>query len=46
MSENISFDDIIETQLIDKLKEIDINALTPYESMSMLYELIKIANNK
>ena len=46
VSENISFDDIIETQLVDKLKKIDINALTPYESMSILYELIKIANNK
>ncbi len=44
--DNISFDDISETALVDKLKSIDINALTPYESMSLLYELIKIANNK
>ena len=44
--DNVSFDDIAETELVDKLKGIDINALTPYESMSMLYELIKIANNK
>jgi len=43
---NISFDDIVETELVDKLKNLDINALTPYESMSMLYELVKIANNK
>ncbi len=44
--ENISFDDIAENEIIDKLKNTDINALTPYESMSLLYELIKIANNK
>ncbi len=44
--DNISFDDIAESEIIDKLKSLDINALTPYESMSFLYELIKIANNK
>ena len=44
--DNITFDDIANTELVDRLKEIDINALTPYESMSILYELIKIANNK
>ncbi len=43
---NISFDDIAEDEIVEKLKSIDINALTPYESMSLLYELIKIANNK
>jgi len=44
--DNISFDDIAEGEIIEKLKNTDINALTPYESMSLLYELIKIANNK
>ncbi len=44
--ENISFDDIAESEIVDRLKALDINALTPYESMSLLYELIKIANNK
>ncbi len=46
VEDNITFDDIANTELVEKLKEIDINALTPYESMSILYELIKIANNK
>ena len=44
--QNISFDDLAENEIVDKLKSIDINALTPYESMSLLYELIKMANNK
>ncbi len=44
--ENISFEDVSNTQLVDRLKNIDVNSLTPYECMSELYELVKIANNQ
>ncbi len=44
--DNISFDDIAENILVERLKKIDVNSLTPYECMSELYELVKIANNK
>ena len=38
---NLSFDDITELSVIDRLKEIDINTITPIEAMSLLYELKK-----
>ena len=31
-------------EIVEKLKEIDINTLTPIEAMSKLYELIKLAD--
>ncbi|MBQ8848784.1 MAG: DNA mismatch repair protein MutS [Clostridia bacterium] len=37
----ISFDDCINEQIIDELKNIDINTLSPYEAMSFLFDLKK-----
>ena len=37
----ISFDDCINEQVIEELKAIDINTLSPYEAMSFLYGLQK-----
>ena len=37
--DNISFADLTETRIIDRLKAIDINTITPIEAMSLLYEL-------
>ena len=37
----ISFDDCIQDQVIEELKAIDINTLSPYEAMSFLYGLQK-----
>jgi len=42
---NVTLDDISNDILVERLKKIDVNALTPYECMSELYELVKIANN-
>ncbi len=44
--DNVSFEDISNTQLVERLKNIDVNSLTPYECMSELFELVKIANNQ
>ena len=43
--ENMSFADISSNAIIERLKKTDVNSLTPYECMSELYELVKIANN-
>ena len=43
--ENISFADIAEARIIDKLKDIDINTITPIEAMSLLYELKRSAES-
>ncbi|MBE6530876.1 MAG: DNA mismatch repair protein MutS [Ruminococcaceae bacterium] len=37
----ISFDDCIKEQVIEELKAVDINTLSPYEAMSLLFELQK-----
>ena len=37
----ISFDDCIKEQVIEELKAIDINTLSPYEAMSFLFGLQK-----
>ena len=37
----ITFDDFVEAQVIDELKAVDINTLSPYEAMSFLYNLKK-----
>ena len=37
----ISFDDCINEQVIEELKAVDINTLSPYEAMSFLYGLQK-----
>jgi len=39
--DNISFEALNEARVIDKLKNIDINTLTPYEAITLLYELKK-----
>jgi DNA mismatch repair protein MutS len=41
VDENVSFEDISELSIIDRLKETDINTITPIEAMSLLYELKK-----
>ena len=37
----ISIDDCINEQIIDELKAVDINTLSPYEAMSFLFDLKK-----
>ena len=39
----VSFEDGSSNEIIDKLKKIDVNTLTPIEAMSVLYELTKNA---
>ncbi len=39
--DNVSFDLISENRVIDRLKALDINTLTPYEAITILYELKK-----
>ncbi len=40
---NVSFADLTEQRIIERLKETDINTITPIEAMSLLYELKKTA---
>ena len=40
----ISFDDCINDQIIDELRNMDINTLSPYEAMTFLFELKKRIN--
>ncbi|MBR5285649.1 MAG: DNA mismatch repair protein MutS, partial [Clostridia bacterium] len=40
-SDNISFEALNEARVIDRIKQIDINTLTPYEAITLLYELKK-----
>ncbi len=37
----ITMDDVIREQVLEELKAIDINALSPYEAMTLLYNLQK-----
>jgi len=37
----ITMDDMIREQVIEDLRSIDINALSPYEAMTLLYNLQK-----
>ena len=37
----ISFDDCVNEQVIEELKAVDINTLSPYEAMSFLFGLQK-----
>lgn len=37
----ITMDDVVREQVIEELKAIDINALSPYEAMTLLYNLQK-----
>jgi DNA mismatch repair protein MutS len=39
--DNISFESICEARVIDRIKNLDINTLTPYEAITTLYELKK-----
>ncbi len=39
---NMSFDDIASNQIIDAIKAIDINTLTPIEAMNLIYEWKKL----
>ena len=41
----ISFGSSNAENIIDKLKNLDVNTLTPIEAMGILYELSKQANN-
>ena len=43
--DNISFADITGQRIIDKLKDTDINTITPIEAMSLLYELKRSAES-
>ena len=37
----ISIDDMVNEQVIEELRGIDINTLSPYEAMSFLFDLKK-----
>ena len=37
----ITMDDVVREQVIEELKAIDINALSPYEAMTLLYNFQK-----
>ncbi|MBR7182322.1 MAG: DNA mismatch repair protein MutS, partial [Clostridia bacterium] len=37
----ISFEDCINEQVIDALRAVDLNTLSPYEAMSFLFDLKK-----
>ena len=39
--DNISFEDISKNEVIEKIKALDINMLTPFEAISLLYEYKK-----
>jgi DNA mismatch repair protein MutS len=39
--DNVSFESLCEARVIDRLKNLDINTLTPYEAITILYELKK-----
>ena len=39
--DNISFEAISEQRVIERIKSVDINTLTPYEAITLLYELKK-----
>ena len=38
---NVSFEDISKNDVIEKIKALDINMLTPFEAISLLYEYKK-----
>jgi hypothetical protein len=40
-SDNISFEDCIREQVVDELKKVDLNTLSPYEAMTLLFDLQK-----
>ena len=37
--DNISFDDCMREQVIEELKQVDLNTLSPYEAMTLLFNL-------
>ncbi|MBR4278858.1 MAG: DNA mismatch repair protein MutS [Clostridia bacterium] len=39
--DNVSFETLNEARVIERIKSIDINTLTPYEAITLLYELKK-----
>lgn len=43
INDNISFTDIAADNIREKLKNTDLNTLTPYEALSLLFELKKLA---
>ncbi len=42
-NDNISFEDIAAESIKEKLKNTDLNTLTPFEALSLLFELKKLA---
>ena len=42
---NFSFDDSQSKEIVERLKNIDVNTLTPIESMQYLYDLVERAKN-
>ncbi|MCH5183486.1 MAG: DNA mismatch repair protein MutS [Oscillospiraceae bacterium] len=41
-SDNVTFGDLSANAIADKLRETDLNLLTPYEAMTLLFELKKL----
>ena len=44
MNATISFEDMSIYEAADKIKEVDINTLTPIEAMNFIFELKKLLN--
>jgi hypothetical protein len=40
-NDNISFEDCMREQVVEELKKVDLNTLSPYEAMSFLFDLQK-----
>ena len=40
-NDNISFEDCMREQVVEELKKVDLNTLSPYEAMSCLFDLQK-----
>ncbi len=40
-NDNISFESLNETRVVERIRAVDINTLTPYEAITLLYELKK-----
>ena len=39
--DNISVEDCLREQVMEELKQIDLNTISPYEAMSLLFDLQK-----
>ncbi len=45
LSENVSFEDMTNSEIAEKLRQCNINTLTPLEALNFIYELKKLAGD-